>query len=413
MGIKFRNYEIKEETWLKSLILSRGIEFSEGALEIAKKKGAKKQNLVYNMPLNAKYDRPQELLIKHIEDDYEVVVSCVAATFEKSNAVYLDVDSNNKLFATVDGEKIDNVEIDYVEEPEYYREYLSNGENIKKYISTCGLDELNIIPWKGCAISKICKFCGINNFIKEDDITAHAISRDRKNWEIREKEYLKYLKEGIEIAVKSKCYKEHVHVILISGNLDKNNLDYESEVFSKIAKEISPIISSKSNEGIIVVISPPNNFDSIEKLKKSGVSKVVFNIEAITENGLKKYCPGKYDLGREYFIERLKYAVNIFGRGNVWTNLVFGLEDKEEMLKHCTSLAEKGIVISANVLHLDKGNTLDCSVPKIYDIVDFFFKLEKINSSQNFLPFYCAKALRTSISNEMHDLRVKEVNYEN
>ena len=63
-------------------------------------------------------------------------------------------------------------------------------------------------------------------------------------------------------------------------------------------------------------------------LHESGVQKVVFNLEAITENGFNKYCPGKSDLGYGFFIERLRYAIDIFGKGNVWTNLVFGLEDK-------------------------------------------------------------------------------------
>ena len=114
-------------------------------------------------------------------------------------------------------------------------------------------------------------------------------------------------------------------------------------------------------------------------------------------------------MGYEFFVDRLIYAINAFGEGSVWTNLVYGLEDKEKTLKACKKLIKKGIVISANVLHLDKGNTVDCDVPSVYDVLDFFYRLEAMNASEGFTPFYCSKALRTSLSNEAHDLRI-EVN---
>ena len=59
-------------------------------------------------------------------------------------------------------------------------------------------------------------------------------------------------------------------------------------------------------------------------------------------------------------------------------------------------------------MHLDKGNLLDCSVPSANDVVDFFYRLEVLNNQEGFIPFYCAKALRTSLSNEAHDMRIKE-----
>lgn len=407
MSIILDNYIVEEETYLKALILSRGIVFSDNALKVAAFEKAKGQNLVYNMPLNATNFRPQELIIKNTTDLYEVVVSCVASN-SISAPILLDVDEKGSLLAVVDGEKLENIEIHFVEEPDYYSRMLSNGDMVKKYVSACGLDELNIIPWKGCAISKSCRFCGINNFVRPDDLSAHKISKNKNVWNQVSEAYLNNLEEAIIIAKQSECYKEHAHIILIAGNLNNENLDFEAEIFVQITERIAPIVNDISEEGVVVVITPPNNMEYIDKLKKSGVSKVVFNLEAITERGFEKYCPGKNDLGYQFFADRLKYSINIFGNGNVWTNLVFGLEKKELVLEKCESLAKEGIVISANVLHLDKGNTLDCDVPIINDVIDFFYKLEQINAREGFVPFYCAKALRTSLSNEAHDLRIKE-----
>lgn len=407
MSIIYDKYNVEEETYLKALILSRGIVFSEKALQVSVLEKAKGQNLVYNMPLNATNSRPQELIIKNAGDSYSVVVSCVASN-PTSNPIILDADEDGCLIALVDGEKVENIEIHFVEEPEYYSKNLSNGEAVKKYVSACGLDELNIIPWKGCAISRGCRFCGINNFIKADELSAHRISRDNDEWKKISEEYLDNLEEAVLIAKKSECYQEHAHVILIAGNLDNNNLDFEAEVFSGIVKRVAPLVNDISEEGVVAVITPPQNMKYINELKNAGVEKVVFNLEAITECGFKKYCPGKADLGYQFFIDRLKYAIDVFGKGNVWTNLVFGLETVEETLGKCAELIADGVVISANVLHLDKGNTLDCDVPSTKDVIDFFYRLEILNKQEGFVPFYCAKALRTSLSNEAHDMRIKE-----
>lgn len=147
MSVIIDKYIVDEETYLKALILSRGIVFSDNALKIATVEKAKGQNLVYNMPLNASNSRPQELIIKNKNDSYEVVVSCVASNLT-STPILLDADDDARLFAVADGERIENIEIHFVEEPEYYSKLLSNGKLVKKYVSACGLDELNIIPWK-------------------------------------------------------------------------------------------------------------------------------------------------------------------------------------------------------------------------------------------------------------------------
>lgn len=408
MSVIINKYIVEEETYLKAVILSRGVIFSDEALKVSVKENAKRQNLVYNMPQNASYSRPQELIICNSVDGYSVVVSCVASVPNRK-PVLVDTDKQGRLIACVDGKYIENVVIDFVREPEYYSKKLSNGEIVKKYVSACGLDELNIIPWKGCAISKHCRFCGINNFIHTDDLSAQRISKNRFEWENSCEQYLNCLEESVSIAIKSKCYAEHAHIILIAGNLDNANLDFETQIFAKIADRINPLVKNVSDEGIIAVITPPNKKELLLDLQTAGVKKVVFNLEAITEDSFNSYCPGKADLGYDFFVDRLKYALGIFKKGNVWTNLVYGLENKEEMLVKCETLIKEGIVISANVLHLDKGNSLDCSVPLMNDVIDFFYRLEVLNNKEGFKPFYCSKALRTSLSNEAHNLRIKEI----
>ena len=72
------NYDVMPETYLKSMVLTNGIIFSDSALQFAMENNAKRQNLVYNMPIGASKERPQEMLIRNIADGYETVVSCVS-----------------------------------------------------------------------------------------------------------------------------------------------------------------------------------------------------------------------------------------------------------------------------------------------------------------------------------------------
>ena len=69
-------YDVSPETYLKSIVLTQGVVFSDNALQCALENNAKRQNLVYNMPLGASKERPQELIIRNADDGYETVVSC-------------------------------------------------------------------------------------------------------------------------------------------------------------------------------------------------------------------------------------------------------------------------------------------------------------------------------------------------
>ena len=391
---------VSTETYVKAQILARGVRFSEGALLRATSVNAKLQNLNYNLPLNAASNRPQELLLTGA-DGYETVVSCVSPTGRGAN-VLVDIDANGDLTAAIDGALMNGLAVAFVTEPEYYLKPLSNGEIAKKYVSACGYDELNILPWKGCAISEVCKFCGVNSVAQANTLGDSSASsmKSYAEWEDYKPRYLPYLKEAVELAIGAECYRKHAHVILISGNLSDKNLDLQSVVFAEIAKYLHPSVEKISTEGIVAVITPPADLALIDGLKGSGVSVVVFNLEVANDPWFSRYCPGKSNIGRDFILARLEHAVSVFGKGNVWTNFVLGLEPIDKLLETCEQLARKGIASSANVLHLDHGNSLDCAVPDFVEIIGFFRELDKIIRKYHFKPLYCAKALRTSLANE-------------
>lgn len=395
------------ETDLKAEILSRGVIFTQAAIEHAVSSGAKRQNLVYNAPKGFAEERPQELVLEG-EDRYHTVVSCVSA-HGKRDPVTVDISKSGELICRI-GNRIasDRVKVSFVKQPEYYGQRLASGDLAKKYISACGYDELNIIPWKGCLISSACRFCGVNSVaVRNPSDVLHAahLRSGAVGWETARSHYMANLSESISLALQAECYSEHMHVILISGNLPDDQLDMQADIYCDIVAHIKNRLSSHSTEGIVAVMTPPNDLSRLDKLKQAGVSIVVFNLEVGNDPWFSKYSPGKSTLGRDFFIDRLKYAVSVFGRGKSWTNFVLGLEPVDDLLVVCKELARHGIVSGANVLHLDHGSRLDCEPPSKDSIIYFFHNLMQINQESGFDAFYCSKALRTSLSNEFMDRR--------
>ncbi len=313
--------QIASETLLKLQILTHGVAFTPAALTESIRVRAKGQNLVYNAPINFLTDRPQELFLTG-PDGYCTVVSCVAPTSE--HTVQIDIDKDRTLHAVQDGIRFVDVMLTFVQEPAYYMRTISNGDQVKQYVTACGYDELNIIPWKGCCIGRICKFCGSNitaRYNRLDMTTAVGISHNLQAWYAQEAEYLAHLAESVSIAIQDPCYAEHAHIILISGNLSSPQLDEQASIYSRIAQTIRPLVAGKSPEGIVAVITPPHDLLRLSMLRDAGIDVVVFNLEVGTEPWFTKYCPGKSALGREFFLKRLYAAVNVFGRGMKWTPL--------------------------------------------------------------------------------------------
>lgn len=394
---------VQEETYLKGQILTRGVIFSKSALAYAKNNNAKRQNLVYNAPLGYTLERPQELLIRHA-DGYETVVSCVAPC--KKNNVYVDV-IDNRLVASISDRIIENVSLSFVEEPDYYHKRLPDGTELKTLVSACGYDELNILPWKGCAISKGCLFCGVNVVSVENanDITAARISCPG-GWDSVRQGYIDNLCAAIRIAAQSECYKQHMHVIIISGDLKNDALDLQTDIYAFISSRIKEIVDSKATEGIVAVLMPPNDSSKLRSLKNAGITNVVFNLEVGDKELFKKYCPGKEDIGYDHIMYSLYQATEIWGRGHSWSNFVLGLEPIDGLLRINDELAKDGVISSANILHLDVGNRLDCDVPDYDTVINYFYGLSCILKEYDYKPYYCSKALRTSLSNEAYDGRI-------
>ncbi len=395
----------------KAYILTHGVVFTDSALAWARGMNAKEQNMVYNAPrLLGMASRPQEMLLTD-EDGYTVCVSAVAPVPGRMPA-HVSYQGELRIETPARPRLTENVAVRFVSRPRYYDAPSRSGRPMTRIVSACGLDELNVWPWHDCAVSGTCSFCGINkvaHIANPDTFQSLAIREASalEAWSAQEEGYLGELTEAVAVAMEDDCYDEHLHLIVISGNLSNDQLNDQAMIYGRIARAIRSVADSgRFTEGVVAVTAPPNDLALLRQMKSEGVDVVVFNLEAFTPAAFRRHCPGKDRIGRDHYLRSLDEAVAVFGRGASWSNFVLGLEPAEDLLAGCEELAQCGIVPGANVLHLDLGGSAGLEPPQFDTILDFYRGLADICHRHGMRPYYCAKALRTSLANEAFDGRL-------
>jgi hypothetical protein len=390
---------------VKAWVLAHGTSFSSEALEHARAVGAKGLQRVYNAPVNAPKDAPQELLLS----DPESGTSCVAAVapVEGRRPVEVDVADGRLILRLPDGRDSEGVDVSLVPQPEYYATSLPSGQPITRVVSACGVSLLNIWSWHDCAVRGLCRFCGINLIQRtaggSDLLTARAIGAGRID---RLDQWYVDLGTGVKIAVEDPTYQTELFPMIISGNLPDASLDLQAELYARAASEVAPLVAGRSGpEGLVAMTAPPSDLGLLRAQREAGIRTMAINLEAYDEDVFRVECPGKYRIGRDRYLTALRESAKVFGPGYAWSNLVFGLEPTTSLLEGCRALAADGITPGASVLHFDEGATITGKVPPSYgEILDFYAELADIYRQHGLRPYFSSRALRTSLANEaFHD----------
>lgn len=416
------------ESLAKAYVLTHGVRFTEDALGFAAQVNAKRQNGVYNLPAadtatpavqrdnralsilpsEARLDRPQEMFLKG-EDSYTVCVSAVspvpgrkpATVHFNDGRLTLDTPSRPTIGQALDG-------LTFVPQPRYYDCHTASGRSVKRWVSACGYDEMNIWPWHDCAISRPCSFCGINAVQKQtgrDLDLLHALEMRReldadRLWLSVREQVLGEITEAVGLAIDDECYRDHIHLILISGNLADHQLDAQARIYADIAKAITQRHPGRFAEGAVAVTAPPSDLGLLRLMRNCGIEVGVFNLEAFTPAAFALHCPGKDRIGRDHYLDTLQAGVKVFGWGRSWCNFVLGLESASDLLSGCEELASQGITPGANVLHRDHGASAKLDPPDMETVVTFYRELAAVCRRHKQRPYYCQLALRTSLANE-------------
>ncbi|MEE1282932.1 MAG: radical SAM protein [Acutalibacteraceae bacterium] len=167
---------------------------------------------------------------------------------------------------------------------------------------------------------KGCLFCGLNN---TNELNGKVISQ-----------------EIVVSAIKKAFEANPNYEINLSGGTchsPESAIQYLAGLCNKI-KEI------KNNTVISVECAPPKNNDSLYKLYVSGATAVIMNIEIFNDKLRKVICPGKSHITIDRYLSALEYASQLFGKGNVSSVLIMGLQPKEDIIFACEELIKRGVI---------------------------------------------------------------------
>ena len=113
------------------------------------------------------------------------------------------------------------------------------------------------------------------------------------------------------------------HVYLVGGSLP--DWRHEGERFLQLARSVQEVVQHRIP---VTLGSGALPLDMLRQFKQEQlVDAVCFNLEVWSENLFSKVCPGKQEfIGYSRWIESLENAVEVFGRGRVYTAMVAGIE---------------------------------------------------------------------------------------
>jgi hypothetical protein len=235
--------------------------------------------------------------------------------------------------------------IEFYDRPNYYNLKTSDGTRMSTVASYGREGAINIAFSNECALKEKgldCLFCNAN-------ATKDAYG---------DKEGI-FWKNPRQIGeTVAAAYREGSrHVNLTGGFIpERREVDYYLDVAEAI-QEATGLEDFCGN----AVIGAPTDLKVIDKYKEAGFRTIAMNIEVWNENLFKVICPGKVSHcgGYEHWIEALKYAVNVFGRGKVRSGIVAGLEPKQSTLDGVEYLASIGVTTLTGAWCPNPGSALE------------------------------------------------------
>jgi|HubBroStandDraft_6_1064221.scaffolds.fasta_scaffold11394_6 hypothetical protein len=281
--------------------------------------------------------------------------------------------------------------VDFPRRPAFYDLPMSDGRTVKNVITLYGGRSLGIFVYGTCElvrIGKACHYCSIqpNRSVTSD--FAPIVSRDD-------------LCEALGAALRD-VRSPASQVMINGGNLpdpDKNFRYYASLALAAA----TTIHGAHADVEVHLIVYPPDDLSLIRLLEDAPVS-IAMNCEVHDPARFGRFCPGKAAMdGHRHIRAALRVAVEVMGRGRVFSILVGGLEGADRLELGLRSLASDGVIPVVNIFHADPETPLATYCrPTADEILRFGSILQDVYSEHGFTrPFY-AGCGRNSIDDEAH-----------
>lgn len=283
----------------------------------------------------------------------------VNANLNKNSKYLLDF-RDNKFFLKYQDTDICSVKI--IQPPDFAlnKVSLSSGVLVTTLVNIHG-DRLRLQPIQGCA--NRCKFCDINKL----GYFEHSI---------------KNLDEGFIYAANNVGFR---HVLISGGSPLPNNKSYEylNSVYKYFWEKYGdeyPIDIMLVPRGLTI---EDNNTEGYRKflsmLKSWKITGLSINLELYNDEARKKLIPQKDVVGKENYFEFIRLAVEIFGKENVRSCIIIGLESMVDSLSAVLELCKAGCMPVLSP-YVPNGETIDAPTPE--------FMREVLNKSREIIDEY-------------------------
>jgi len=222
--------------------------------------------------------------------------------------------------------------VEYEKRPHYYKRETSTGVPMGR-IGAHRLRRQLLIEY-----STFCRFFG-----NKTECLYCGIASEKPSHNAHYGKYFASTPEEIaEVAGAAYDGPMAVSEMQITGGVMPNQEEFEYVL--EVGHAVKERLGKKIIPGSQAVVVPPQKLHDMDKLKEAGWQGVSFNIEIWDERLWPGIVPGKAEtLARARWIESLLYAVELFGKGNVASVLVAGLEPKRSHWEGVEWLAEHDI----------------------------------------------------------------------
>ena len=174
---------------------------------------------------------------------------------------------------------------------------------------------------------------------------------------------------------------DRVDFVQLSGG---SLYDHDGEVrnYIQYIETVKKHLESQGLQGrtpVHLTTMPPRDLEILKELKDAGLNTISFDLECATQQYFEKYCPGKTkSYGYQGMRKALQEAVNVFGRGNVFTIIIVGIEPPEVFVSGTHDLISSGVSPTMNVYHHDPLTMkMDVGEPDPDVVIDTIYEIAK------------------------------------
>jgi biotin synthase-related radical SAM superfamily protein len=220
---------------------------------------------------------------------------------------------------------------------------LSTGEKVRDITNISSQGGLHVMYSNECSLKDLgedCLYCAFNERAKDGTRNKVLLKSPRQ------------VAEAYDIARQAGVAN---HFRITGGFVpERRELEYYLDVADAIKEKYSSFYGC-------AVIGAPADLSVIPKYKEAGFDNISTNIEVWDKNIFAAMCPGKEKRngGWQHWVDALEYSVDVFGRGNVHSAIVGGLEPLESTLEGIEYLASKGVVCHFSAFRPEKGTPLE------------------------------------------------------